>query len=116
MKYALNEDSQLFRELAKNPIWWQNLKNDPEIYCDIRKDNHINIYYNGGSIMRLDYLNGFRPVTEPPVAFPIIFQYPDLQHKPTPHPRSGPNPHQLLIRCRLLKPLVRSIVTAGRPI
>jgi len=61
MDYNLNQDHPLFRNLiTKNPQWWQNLKKDKEIYCDIRKDNYLNLYYNGGSLMRLHWDNGFK--------------------------------------------------------
>lgn len=54
MKITLNPDHALFQWLKdKKPIWWENLKNDPDLYIDIRKENYINVYYNGGSIMRL---------------------------------------------------------------
>jgi hypothetical protein len=60
MKYQLREDHPLFRALeTEDPAWWQNLKKDEETYCDIRKDNSINIYYNGGSILRLSYQRGY---------------------------------------------------------
>jgi hypothetical protein len=46
-------------ELAKwlvenDPIWWQNLKNDPDIYIEIR-DPNLNAYYRGASILRLNW-------------------------------------------------------------
>ena len=49
MDYNLNFDHPLWRELtAQNPQWWQNLKSDPDISCDVRKNNYLNFYYNGG--------------------------------------------------------------------
>ena len=65
MKISLKADNPLFTELAKNPAWWQNLKNDKDIYSDIRKDNYISVYCNGGSIMKLDYKGGFRAKIHP---------------------------------------------------
>ncbi len=38
----------------ENYVWWNNLKNDKDIYIDIRKNNELNVYYNGGSILRID--------------------------------------------------------------
>ncbi len=55
----LNINNKLFEELEKNNTeWWQNLVNDPSIYIDIRKDNIINAYYRGASIIKLEYSNG----------------------------------------------------------
>jgi hypothetical protein len=54
MKITLKTNHPLFQRLKDNPPqWWQNLKSDPEIYIDIRKENYLNVYYNGGSIMKL---------------------------------------------------------------
>jgi hypothetical protein len=54
MKTKLNVNHNLFKKLSKRPpLWWRNLIADPEIYIDVRKDNHINVYHNGGSIMKL---------------------------------------------------------------
>jgi len=49
----LDPENRLFTELENgNPEWWQLLKDDREIYIDIRKENKIDIYYNGGAIFR----------------------------------------------------------------
>ena len=44
---------------AKNNVTWQQLKfylqNDPHLYWEIRKDNQVNVYYEGGSLIRLHY-------------------------------------------------------------
>jgi len=49
----LNPENSLFTELEnKNPEWWQLLKDDNEIYIDIRKDNKIDVYYNGGALLQ----------------------------------------------------------------
>lgn len=66
MKYNLRENHSLFRALEKeDPLWWRNLKKDKETYCDIRKDNYINVYYNGGSILKLSYNKGFKAQIHP---------------------------------------------------
>ena len=55
MKIQLKTDYALFQRLKnESPQWWNNLKSDPEIYIDVRKDNYLNVYYNGGSIMKLE--------------------------------------------------------------
>ncbi len=55
MKIKLKTDHALFQKLKDNPPpWWKNLISDPELYIDIRKDNYLNVYHNGGSIMKLE--------------------------------------------------------------
>ena len=54
-------NNKLFKELLKQrPLWWQNLLNDKELYINIRQDNHINVYYHGGSLLNLEYTNSFK--------------------------------------------------------
>lgn len=56
--FNLNEDAELFKILSKKPQWWNLLINDSDLYCNIRKDNRINVYYRGASIMSLSSKNG----------------------------------------------------------
>ncbi|HOV22171.1 MAG TPA: hypothetical protein PLW95_05770 [bacterium] len=61
MKITLKTNHPLFQRLKDNPPqWWQNLKSDPEIYIDIRKENYLNVYHNGGSIMKLGGTKGYK--------------------------------------------------------
>ncbi|PKP37338.1 MAG: hypothetical protein CVT97_06150 [Bacteroidetes bacterium HGW-Bacteroidetes-14] len=56
---SLDPSAKLFVELKKqNPAWWSLLCNDKEVYIHIRKDNYINAYYYGGSIIKLEYKRG----------------------------------------------------------
>lgn len=56
---SLDPSAKLFVELKKqNPEWWSLLCNDKEVYIHIRKDNYINAYYYGGSIIKLEYKRG----------------------------------------------------------
>jgi len=49
---VLNTKHKLFQKLiTETPQWWQILKNDIEVYFEIRKDDTIDIYYNGGCII-----------------------------------------------------------------
>lgn len=48
-----NKLNVLLSEL-ENYTWWKNLKSDKDIYIDIRKNNELNAYYNGGSILRIN--------------------------------------------------------------
>lgn len=52
----LNPNAPIFRELKSNaPSWWERFINDPTLYIEIRKDNQINVYFEGGSIARIHY-------------------------------------------------------------
>ncbi|GJQ60573.1 MAG: hypothetical protein D8M57_16995 [Candidatus Scalindua sp. AMX11] len=49
----LNTKNKLFLELeTKKPDWWKNIVSEKGVYIDIRKDNYIDIYFNGGNIIR----------------------------------------------------------------
>lgn len=58
--FNLNENDKLFEILSKEtkPKWWEILINDPDLYCNIRKGNRINVYYRGASVMSLRYKDG----------------------------------------------------------
>lgn len=56
--FNLNEKNQLFEELKKNPLWWKKLKEVDKLYFNIRKNNRINVYYRGASIMSLNWKEG----------------------------------------------------------
>lgn len=51
----LRVDAQIFEELKKNPSWWIKFKDNPSLYIDIRKDNQVNVYFEGDSIARIHY-------------------------------------------------------------
>ena len=52
----LKQDATIFGLLEKeNLVWWQKCKNDPSLYIEIRKDNQVNIYFEGGSVARIHY-------------------------------------------------------------
>lgn len=56
--FKLDENAKLFEILSKKPKWWKELINDHDLYCNIRKNNRINVYYRGASIMSLYYKDG----------------------------------------------------------
>jgi hypothetical protein len=61
MEINLDPNHGLFKKLKDGQFpWWENLKADPEVYIDIRKNNSLNVYYNGGSIMKLEWKNEFK--------------------------------------------------------
>jgi len=46
-------DSIAYNELKSGSyLWWNNIINDNELYVKIGKNNYINIYYNGGALVR----------------------------------------------------------------
>ena len=56
----LNPNAPLFKILRENPpAWWEMLKNDPELYIDVRKDNMVMAYYQGGRVACLTYKRGY---------------------------------------------------------
>ncbi|MFC2038634.1 hypothetical protein ACFLUG_02575 [Chloroflexota bacterium] len=57
----LNPNHKLFQNLVdKNPIWWQNLVEDQDIYIEVRKGNYLDVYYNGGRILDLSFTDKFK--------------------------------------------------------
>lgn len=52
---TLKPDAKIFQELKKNPSWWVRFKNDSSLYIEIRKDNQVNVYFEGGSVARIHY-------------------------------------------------------------
>lgn len=51
----LKADATIFTALNSNPSWWKRFKEDPSLYIEIRKDNQVNVYFEGGSIARIHY-------------------------------------------------------------
>lgn len=53
---TLNPKAPLFSELKSgNYSWWENIKKDRRLYIEIRKDNYINVYFEGGNVAKLEY-------------------------------------------------------------
>ncbi len=52
--FKLDIDAPIFEALAKEkPAWWRTVCEDHDLYINIRKDNRINVYYKGASVMEL---------------------------------------------------------------
>lgn len=51
--FKLDENAPLFNALSMKPLWWCELLKDGDLYCNIRKNNRVNVYYRGASIMSL---------------------------------------------------------------
>lgn len=53
---ALKSDAQIFKELESGKYaWWERVKTNPNLYVEIRKDNEVHVYYEGGRVLRLRY-------------------------------------------------------------
>ena len=58
-KASLRSDHPLFKQLISNaPEWWCKALQFEDAYIDIRKDNTINIYYEGASLAKIEWANG----------------------------------------------------------
>lgn len=58
-KSSLRGDHPLFKLLISNaPEWWCNVLQFENAYIDIRKDNTINIYYEGASLAKIEMTKG----------------------------------------------------------
>ncbi len=60
---VLDPNNPLFEELAKDPLWWKMIREDKDLYVNIRKYNRINVYYRGASVMSLEH-NGEKITAE----------------------------------------------------
>lgn len=50
---SLNKEAGIYKELAKQPAWWQRLLSIKGVYVEIRKDDIVDIYYEGGRMAEL---------------------------------------------------------------
>ena len=50
---CLNKDAEIYKELANLPDWWQRLLSIKGVYVEIRKDDIVDIYYEGGRMAEL---------------------------------------------------------------
>ena len=56
---SLRSDHPLFKQLISDaPEWWHKALQFEGAYIDIRKDNTINIYYEGASLAKVEWANG----------------------------------------------------------
>ncbi|MBR4854073.1 MAG: hypothetical protein IKU88_05040 [Alistipes sp.] len=58
-KSSLRSNHSLFKQLISNaPEWWRRVLQFENAYIDIRKDNTINIYYEGASLAKIVLAKG----------------------------------------------------------
>ena len=57
---TLKTEARIFHELNNNPHWWKQFKEDSSFYIEVRKDNQVNVYFEGGSIARIHYCSKHR--------------------------------------------------------
>lgn len=50
---CLNKDAEIYKELANMPDWWQGLLSIKGVYVEIRKDDIVDVYYEGGRMAEL---------------------------------------------------------------
>ena len=50
---SLNKDAEIYKELANMPDWWQSLLSIKGVYVEIRKDDIVDVYYEGGRMAEL---------------------------------------------------------------
>ena len=48
----LKTDAKIFVELSKNPEWWKRFKENSLLYIEIRKDNQVNVYFEGALLQQ----------------------------------------------------------------
>ena len=53
-----NANHDIFVHLGKKPQWWISIIQDESLYIEIRKDNYINVYYQDGCIVLLQWSRG----------------------------------------------------------
>lgn len=60
---AISEEAPIFEILKNNPpSWWTALLRNKDIYVEIRKDNYLNMYYEGGCIAKVRYCSKHKKV------------------------------------------------------
>lgn len=48
---TLKASAKIFEVLESGRYpWWDTLKNERQFYCEVRKDNQVNVYFEGGSV------------------------------------------------------------------
>ena len=53
----LDPNAPIFGALQSSSLF-QKLKEDKELYIEVRKDNYLNVYYQGGCVAKIDYKDG----------------------------------------------------------
>ena len=49
----MNPCAATFKKIGEDqPVWWKNLVSDKEIVIQVRKNDSIDVYFNGGCILK----------------------------------------------------------------
>ena len=60
---AINQEAPIFEVLKNNPpSWWTALLRNKDSYVEVRKDNYLNMYYEGGCIAKVRYCSKHKKV------------------------------------------------------
>ena len=52
---SLNKEAEIYKEFKKQQDWWQRLLSIKGVYVEIRKDDIVDIYYEGGRMAELRF-------------------------------------------------------------
>lgn len=52
----LNKDAEIYKELTSLPDWWQRLLTIKGVYVEIRKNDIIDVYFEGGRVAELRFI------------------------------------------------------------
>lgn len=60
---TLKEDAPIFDKLSSgNYDWWSRVKKNTNLYIEIRKDNEVHVYYEGGRVIRIRYCSKHKKI------------------------------------------------------
>jgi hypothetical protein len=52
----LNKDAEIYKELTSLPDWWQRLLTIKGVYVEIRKNDIVDVYFEGGRVAELRFI------------------------------------------------------------
>lgn len=74
--FILDPKNELYNQLSSNPPeWWNTLKQDSDLYIEVRKKNVVEVYYQGGTLAKLVFDKKTKQIT--PIAHPKYLGHKD---------------------------------------